>query len=96
MGGEPGAAAAEPQAGGEDHQGAEAAHQREESHPLRVLHRLSGNSEPRPDGSGHASCSVPDPDLNPDPHVFGPSGSGSISKRYGSGSFYHPSIIKQK
>jgi hypothetical protein len=35
--------------------------------------------------------SVPDPD----PHVFGPS--GSISQRYGSGSeSYHPSIIKQK
>jgi hypothetical protein len=31
--------------------------------------------------------SVPNPDL-PDPHVFEPSGSGS-------GSFYHPSIIKQ-
>jgi hypothetical protein len=33
------------------------------------------------------SCCVPDPD-SPDPHVFGPpgSGSGSISQRYGSGS----------
>jgi hypothetical protein len=30
--------------------------------------------------------SVPDP--NPDPHVFGPPGSGSISQRYGSGSGY--------
>ncbi len=29
--------------------------------------------------------SVADPDP-PDPHVFGPSGSGSISQRYGSGS----------
>jgi hypothetical protein len=29
---------------------------------------------------------------DPDPHVFGPSGSGSISKRYGSGSF--PFLIK--
>ncbi len=29
--------------------------------------------------------SVPDPDP-PDPHVFGPSGSGSISQRYESGS----------
>jgi hypothetical protein len=36
----------------------------------------------------------PDPDP-PDPHIFGPRGSGSISQRYGSGSFYHPSIIKQ-
>jgi hypothetical protein len=35
--------------------------------------------------------SVADPDSNPDPRVFGPlgSGSGSISQRYGSGSFYH-------
>ncbi len=32
--------------------------------------------------------SVADPDP-PDPHVFGPPGSGSISQRYGSGSFYH-------
>ncbi len=34
--------------------------------------------------------SVPNPDP-PDPHVFEPSGSGSISQRYGSGSgsFYH-------
>jgi hypothetical protein len=31
--------------------------------------------------------SVGDRDLDPDPHVFGPSGSGSISQRYGSGSF---------
>ncbi len=46
VGWEPGAAAAESQAGGEDHQGAEAAHQREESHPIRVLHRLPGNSDP--------------------------------------------------
>jgi hypothetical protein len=34
--------------------------------------------------------SVADPNMNPDPsdpYVFGPSGSGSISQRYGSGSF---------
>ena len=33
---------------------------------------------------------IPDPDP-PDPRVFGPPGSrsGSISQRYGSGSFYH-------
>ncbi len=39
------------------------------------------------------SISVPDTD----PHVFGPpgSGSGSISLRCGSGSFLHPSVIKQ-
>ncbi len=30
--------------------------------------------------------SVPDP---PDPHVFGPPGSGSTGQRCGSGSFYH-------
>ena len=36
------------------------------------------------------SVAVPDPNP-PDPHVFGPPGSGSISQRYGSGSgfFYH-------
>jgi hypothetical protein len=32
--------------------------------------------------------SVADPDL-PDPYVYGPPGSGSVSQRYGSGSFYH-------
>ncbi len=41
----------------------------------------------------------PDPDL-PDPHVFGPPGSGSISPRYGSGSgsgsFYHHAKIVRK
>ncbi len=31
----------------------------------------------------------------PDPHVFGPPGSGSISQRCVSGSFYHPSIVKK-
>ena len=34
---------------------------------------------------------VPDPDP-PDPNVFGPSGSGSISQRYGSGSFYQKAL----
>jgi hypothetical protein len=41
--------------------------------------------------------SVVDPDLEPDPqdpHVFGPSGSGSISQRYGSGSGSFPFLIK--
>ncbi len=34
--------------------------------------------------------SVVDPDLYPyDPYVFWPPGSGSVSQRYGSGSFYH-------
>ena len=36
--------------------------------------------------------SVPDPD----PHVFGPPGSGSTSQRYGSGSFYHHAKILRK
>jgi hypothetical protein len=41
--------------------------------------------------------SVADPDP-PDPHVFGPpgSGSGSTSQRYGSGSFYlHAKIVRK-
>jgi hypothetical protein len=42
-----------------------------------------------------SSVAVPDP--NPDPYVFGPpgSGSGSISQRYGSGSFYHAKIVRK-
>ncbi len=41
--------------------------------------------------------SVADPDPL-DPYVFGPSGSGSISQRYGSkfGSFYHQAKIVRK
>jgi hypothetical protein len=39
--------------------------------------------------------SVPDPDF-PDPHVFGPPGSGSTSERSGSGSFYHHAKIVRK
>ncbi len=43
--------------------------------------------------------SVADPNL-PDPHVFGPPGSGSISERYGSesgsGSFCHQAKILRK
>jgi hypothetical protein len=49
------------------------------------------------------ACSVADPDPNPDPdppdpHFFGPPGSGSgyISQRYGSGSFYHSAQIVRK
>ncbi len=42
-----------------------------------------------------ASIPYPNPDPDPgDPHVFGPSGSGFTSQRYGSGS--GSSIIKQK
>ncbi len=35
---------------------------------------------------------------DPDPHVFGPpgSGSGSTSQRYGAGSFYHHAKIVRK
>jgi hypothetical protein len=44
--------------------------------------------------------SVADPDPNPDPHIFEPPGSGSISQRYGSGfgsgSFYHHEKIARK
>ncbi len=52
-----------------------------------------------------AVASVADPNLDPDPpdpHVFGPPGSGSISQRYGlgfgsgSGSFYHQAKIIRK
>ena len=39
--------------------------------------------------------SVADPDPS-DPYVFGPPGSGSISQRYGSGSFNHLSKISKK
>jgi hypothetical protein len=43
------------------------------------------------------TTSVADPD-SPDPHVFGPPGSGSTSQRYGSGSgsFYHHAKIVRK
>ncbi len=48
-------------------------------------------------------CIVADPDPNldpdpPDPRLFGPPGSGSTSKRYGSGpgSFYHHAKIVRK
>jgi hypothetical protein len=38
-----------------------------------------------------------DPDLNlEDPYVFGPPRSGSISQRYGSGSFHHQAKIVRK
>ncbi len=43
------------------------------------------------------SVADPDPDP-PDPHVFGPPGSGYTSQRYGSGSgsFYHHAKIIRK
>jgi len=40
--------------------------------------------------------SVADLEPNPDPYVFGPPWSGSISQRYGSGSFYHQEKIVRK
>jgi hypothetical protein len=42
--------------------------------------------------------SIADPNPDPDPHVFGPPGSWSISQRYGSGSgsFYHWAKIIRK
>jgi hypothetical protein len=46
-----------------------------------------------------ALSSVADPNPDPpDPHVFGPPGSISISQRYGSesGSFYHHAKIVKK
>ncbi len=43
----------------------------------------------------HMFLGLPDPDP-PDPHVFGPPGSGSTSQRYGSGSFYHQAKIVRK
>ncbi len=40
----------------------------------------------------HLVSSVTDPDPS-DPYVFWPPGSGSISQRYGSGSFFHHAKI---
>ncbi len=46
-------------------------------------------------GKLKTSVADPNPDTDPpDPHVFGPS--GSISQRYGSGSFYHHAKIVRK
>ncbi len=59
--------------------------------PPRQAHRLA-ESIP-----GFLKSGVADPDP-PDPHVFGPSGSGSTSQRYGSGSgsFDHHAKIVRK
>jgi hypothetical protein len=56
------------------------------------------NPDSSPTPSFTQRSSVPDPDPAPDPHVFGPQGSGSISQRYGSGSgsFYHKAKIVRK
>ncbi len=47
---------------------------------------------------GSQNCSLKSSVADPDPHVFRPSGSGSISQRYGSGSgfFYHHAKIVRK
>ncbi len=42
---------------------------------------------------GTQAISVADPD---DPYVFGPPGSGSVSQRYGSGSFNHQAKLVRK
>jgi hypothetical protein len=50
-------------------------------------------------GSSKAKTSVADPNPDPpDPHVFGPPGSGSFRQRYvfGSGSFYHQAKENKK
>jgi hypothetical protein len=44
----------------------------------------------------YLNYTVADPDPNPDPYVYGPPGSGSISHRYGSGFFYHQAKIVRK
>jgi hypothetical protein len=47
----------------------------------------------------YRKSSVANPDPNPDPsdpYFFGPPGSGSISQRYGSGSFYRQAKIVRK
>jgi hypothetical protein len=51
------------------------------------LGRVALLMESRDTSAGIDSTSVPDSDP-PDPHVFGPPGSGSTSQSYGSGSFY--------
>jgi hypothetical protein len=48
---------------------------------------------PHPLSANGSSCSIGDPDPH-GPHVFGPSGSGSISQKNGSGSGSFPFVIK--
>jgi hypothetical protein len=43
-----------------------------------------------------AIISVADPDPNPDPYVFGPPGSGSVSQRYRSRAFFHQAKLVRK
>ncbi len=67
------------------------------------LGRVALLVESRDTSAGIDSTSVTDPDLNPDPdppdpHVFGPPGSGFTRQRYGSGSgsSYHQEKIVRK
>jgi hypothetical protein len=65
----------------------------------RLLYAYQQTNGLRPDGGRNEKSSVADPDPDPpDSHVFGPPGSvsGSISQRYGSGSFYHQAKIVRK
>ncbi len=67
----------------------------------RLLSSLSYSrraAKARAHSKRYPSSSVPDPGgpEPPDPHVFGPPGSGSISQRYGSGSFYDQAKIVRK
>jgi hypothetical protein len=57
---------------------------------ISYCHGLGGNQVTSLHGILGVSVADPNPDP-PDPHVFEPPGSGSISQRYGfgSGSFYH-------
>jgi hypothetical protein len=51
----------------------------------RLLLRSHGGKSGGPESNQSLIGSVvADPDPNPDPHVFGPPGSGSISQRHGS------------
>ncbi len=59
-----------------------------------ILYLLVKYTDPQ-----HCFQQNPDPDPNPDPsdpYVFGPPGSGSVSQRYASGSFYHQAKIVRK
>jgi hypothetical protein len=45
-----------------------------------------------------STCSLQSSVADPDPHVFGPPGSGSTSRRYGSGSgsvYHHAKIVRK-
>jgi hypothetical protein len=54
---------------------------------LEVVEALEHRAQQQLNTHNGETFSVPDPD--PDSHVFGRPGSGSICQRYGSGSLYH-------